>query len=335
MHRDPSLGTFTALSREIRDQIWECLSVQRRFTIFQTSRQIYTEATQAFYNVQILQFHISPEYQYKSWLTLESNFVTDGSPRLLILQDLNHTLQQGFDKLPFEKLKKIQINIGAPDAADPGQAICLHKKCVDLAALLEHAKHGLPDIEINLVDTSSAKWSSDDKPQRSVSIDPTRHFPYYEFDGKGPCRTSLFWTRFHPENKPSRSLELDPWKSETRNNYEDNEIVLYAFCHLRNARSAKVSGPEQPADYCFNRNVARNLEEEEPFGTYPEPGDVWGDQCIQEDRDKLFMHLDLDLDLLPGPTADMMRLDRFSSWYSSTFGGESKYEKEYERIIKT
>ena len=30
-----------------------------------------------------------------------------------------------------------------------------------------------------------------------------------------------------------------------------------------------------------------------------------------------------------------MRLDRFSSWYTDKLGGESKYEGEYERIIKT
>ncbi|KAL8760300.1 MAG: hypothetical protein Q9199_000082 [Rusavskia elegans] len=301
MEHNPSLGTFTLLPRELRDQIWECLSVQRRFANFQTSRQIYTEATQAFYNVQILQFHISPEYQYKSWLTLETNFDAKWPPRLLVLQSLSRALQQGFDKLPFEKLKKIQINVGAPDTADPGQIICLHKKCVDLAVLLEHAKHGLPDIEINLLDSASANAD---------------------------------WWDYRPKTSMLYQLDLDLNNSETRNDIQDDQIVLYAFFHLRNARSAKISGPEQPQDY-FYENVAQSLEEKEPFGTYPDTGDFWGDENLQEDRDQLFMHLDLDLDLLPGPTANMMRLDRFSSWYTNAFGSESRYEKEYERIIKT
>ena len=185
MKHDPSLGSFTALPRELRDQIWESLSVQRRFAIFQTSRQIYTEATHAFYNIQTLHFRISPEYQYKSWLTLESNFDAEWPPRLRVLESLDHALQQRLHQLPFEKLKKIKINIAAPDTADPGQLICLYKKCVDLAALLENAKHGLPDMEINLLDSAFAKWSSGNNRQpTSISIDPERHFPYYEFDWK-------------------------------------------------------------------------------------------------------------------------------------------------------
>lgn len=335
MEHDPNLGMFKLLPRELRDQTWDCLSVQRRLAIFRTSRQIYTEATRAFHNSQILQFHISPEYQYKSWLTLESNIDAECPPRQLVLPSLNHALQRGFDKLPFEKLKKIQINVGAPDIADPGQVICLHKKCVDLAALLEQAKHGLPDIEINLLESASRKWLSGDEPQRSISIDPRRHFPYYQYDGKGPCLSSADWSFFHSEES-LHQLDLDPVHSETRNDTEDDEIVLYAFFHLRKARSAKISGPQQPQDY-FYENVATMLEAKQPFGTHSRSaeGDFWGDENLQEEKDKLFMHLDLDLDLLPGPTANMMRLDRFSSWYTNTFGGESRYEKEYERIIKT
>ena len=47
------------------------------------------------------------------------------------------------------------------------------------------------------------------------------------------------------------------------------------------------------------------------------------------------MGFDLDLDVLPGPTANWMRPDRFSCWYSDKFGGESKYEKEYIRLTST
>ncbi|KAL8846047.1 MAG: hypothetical protein Q9221_008843 [Calogaya cf. arnoldii] len=269
MEQNPSLGTFTPLPRELRDQIWECLSVQRRFAIFQTSRQIYTEATQAFYNMQILQFHISPEYQYRSWLTLESNLVAEWPPQLLILRSLSYALQQGFDKFPFERLKKIRINVGAPDTADPGQFVCLHKKCVDLAALLEHAKHGLPDIEINLLDSASAEWSSGDKPQSSISIDPKRHFPYYKFDGTGPDLKRSAWSFYSPTDP----INPDPCGSETRNEIQDDHIVLYAFFRLRNARSVKVTGPKQPQDY-FYENMVTILEDVESFGTYPEP-DEW------------------------------------------------------------
>ncbi|KAL8881613.1 MAG: hypothetical protein Q9198_001216 [Flavoplaca austrocitrina] len=339
MEHDPSLGSFTSLPRELRNQIWESLSVQRRFAIFQTSRQIYTEATHAFYNIQTLHFHISPEYQYKSWLSLESNFDAEWPPRLRVLESLDHALQQGLHQLPFEKLKKIKINIAAPDTADPGQLICLYKKCVDLAALLEHAKHGLPDMEINLLDSAFAKWSSGNNRQPSISIDPERHFPYYEFDWKRRPwipMTSSSWVDYRPIELMCYNLELDPYNREDPNDISDDQIVLYAFLRLRNARSARVSGPEQPENDCFFlENVATTLEQVEPFGSCPDPDDFWGDESLQEESDKLFLQMDLDLDLLHGPTANMMRLDRFSSWFPKTFGIESRYERDHERIIKT
>jgi hypothetical protein len=47
------------------------------------------------------------------------------------------------------------------------------------------------------------------------------------------------------------------------------------------------------------------------------------------------MDLDIELDLLPGITANMMRLERFSSRYTDGLGSESKYERELERILNT
>ncbi|KAL8789071.1 MAG: hypothetical protein Q9213_001334 [Squamulea squamosa] len=335
MEQNPGLGVLTTLPPELRNMIWECLSKQHSFTFFRTSRQIYAEGSEIFYHNQILQFHISPKYEYKSWLVGESNFVAECAPQRFVLQDVYFAIRKGFDKLPFEKLKKIQININAPEHSDPGQSICLYRKCVDLAALLEHAKHGLPNMEINLLDSASAKWYSGNKPQHSISIDQKRHYPYYEFNGNGPCCTTAMWIAYRPDgDRPSDRLELDPFCEETKNTIEDDDIVLHAFLRLRNARSAKVSGSEQRrVDYYDN--VAMSIEQEEPFGTYLDPGSWWHDPTLQEARDKLYMHLDLDLDLLPGPTANMMRLDRFSSWYTHTFGGESKYEENYKRIIES
>jgi hypothetical protein len=47
------------------------------------------------------------------------------------------------------------------------------------------------------------------------------------------------------------------------------------------------------------------------------------------------MDLDIELDLLPGITANMMHLERFSSWYTDGLGSGSKYERGPERILKT
>jgi hypothetical protein len=50
--------------------------------------------------------------------------------------------------------------------------------------------------------------------------------------------------------------------------------------------------------------------------------------------DKVFHHLDAALDYVPCLTANMMRLERFSSWYDNEIYGKSKYLDELERIYK-
>ncbi|KAL8826502.1 MAG: hypothetical protein Q9170_007378 [Blastenia crenularia] len=280
------MGLFALLPRELRDQIWGYMSAERRFTFFQSSRQIYADASPIIY--RDLVFHIEPRYQCKSWLTVESSF----NARWLF-QNLNDAINQGFNKLPFEQLRKIQINIEAPDRTDPGQVICLHKKCTDLAELLENAKQGLPDLEIRLIDSDKAQWTSKGKPQMSLASED-----------------DIVSTK-------------------------DHEIVLLTFVRLRNARSVNIRVPIVFSEgYGWIENMANTLMAKDPVGTYLEASNAWNDEENQEDLDDIFMELDLKLDSLHGHTAHMMRLDRFSSWYTSKLGGYSKYEERYERIIR-
>ena len=48
----------------------------------------------------------------------------------------------------------------------------------------------------------------------------------------------------------------------------------------------------------------------------------------------VFMDLDAELDVLPGETASVLRLERFSTWYMDGLISESKYKQELERILK-
>ncbi|KAL8734557.1 MAG: hypothetical protein Q9166_001457 [cf. Caloplaca sp. 2 TL-2023] len=203
----------------------------------------------------------------------------------------------------------------------------LYKKGLDLAALLGNAKQGLPNLEINLVDSASAKWSSRGGPQRSVFTNPKRHYlslfrtlDPYEDEGRRLWRLVQFL-----EN-PERTWTLDQDEEGTGNTDDDDHIVLKTFIHLRNARSARISESGDRRDNLFH-NVAKTLR------TYTNSDDAWNDAGIQEDTDDIYVQMDLDVDLLLGPTASMMRLDRFSSWYTDMFRAESKYKKEFERII--
>ncbi|KAL8681033.1 MAG: hypothetical protein Q9186_002806 [Xanthomendoza sp. 1 TL-2023] len=323
MEQNPSLGTLTPLPKELRDQIWEYMSVNRHFAFLQSSKQIHNEAStrmEAVFRDVILTFNIEPKYQYQSWLSVESSFNAKWS-----LQNVDHAIALGFGELPFERLRSLKINIKAPDKHDPGQIVCLYKKCLDMAALLQVAKDGLPALEINLVDSASAAWSSKGEPQQSVDFDRAKHYlwhgGYHPMSGFTP--TALRRGLYDADDN-------DTWITQ------DNLTVLYAFARLRNARSVTINEPaDSPPNGHFYENLADALMRKTSLGTYLDPDDVFDDATLQEDIDLLYMDLDLELDMLRGETANKLRLDRFASWYSDKNGGESKYEKEYDRILKS
>ncbi|KAL8992347.1 MAG: hypothetical protein Q9169_007166, partial [Polycauliona sp. 2 TL-2023] len=338
------LGVFALLPRVIRNRIWNHCSEQHLVQVFQASHQIYTEASQTFYKDQVFKIHVSPKYQRNSWIVIESNRGTAWP-----LQSLSHAICSGWKSVPFEKLNRIRIDIEASDSTDPGQFICLRHKCSDLAVLLESAKQGLPDLEINLVDSASAKWNPDGIMRRTVSIDPKRHYPPLRrtFPSKtssedssddeyDPACDRPVWQRCSPNGKRrDKTWTLDPDDNELEPSIaeDDGFSIMHTFFRLRNARSASMTAPCERGIYPLVK-WSKYLEGKKPFETlsgtdYQSQEDLG----TQQDMDEFYMQLDLDLDLLPGPTANMMRLERFSTWYTDKFQGKSNYEEEYRRII--
>ncbi|KAL8748890.1 MAG: hypothetical protein Q9184_007032, partial [Pyrenodesmia sp. 2 TL-2023] len=200
------------------------------------------------------------------------------------LQSLGQAITRGFDQIRFERIREIRINIEAPNKDDPGQLIYLQKKCMHLAELLERAQHGLPHLELHLMTSETGEWGSESEPQSSIA----------------------------------------PFGDAILTN--DYEIVLHAFCRLRNARSANVCVPAgYDKHHYFVEDLADSLTWKEPFGTILSPQDpnTWNDEELEEETHDILMSLDLSLDLLPGHTANLMRLDRYSQWYTEKLGGDS------------
>lgn len=302
MALNPGLGILTAFPRELRDRIWEYLLRDSSLTFIQTSHQILTEASpirhRIMYNNAVLKFRVSPTYHYKSWLSVEFNSASEK-----ILQDLSHAKRIGFFDFHFEKMNKIVINIEAPDDwKDAGQQICLYKKCVALASLLENAKKGLPRIEIHLIEPSESKWSEGSS---TISCFLRQHFAYEP--------------TVEEYNLLGNHFMFDP-----------PEIVLQAFYRLRNARSAEICAPSDRFHAGKYDNELSGLTHPVPFNPDLDADDLEEQQLA----DQLFVELDLALDLLPGNTANMLRLARFSSWYDDASGSDSSYEREMKRIIK-
>lgn len=284
----PGLGRFASLPGELRNQIWDELPLESRFSFVRVSRQVYSEISPRLYKNIPLQFSIQPKYQYRSWLHVESSF-----EKQWLLQNVDDAIKRGFNKIPFQQLEKIRIVVEAPDTKDQGQIVCLYKKCLDLAGLLEHATNGLPHVEIILSDSASSKWAVRGKAQESIVLDNATFS-------------------------------------------QDHLVVLQAFSRLRKARSANISVPmASEEDNCVIEIFEKAWMGKVPFGLNLDPRDPWNDQELQEEMDHAFVDLDMELDLLSGPTAALVRLDRFASWYTDKVGGESKYEREYERIVRS
>ena len=317
MTNNPALGLLASLPVELRLQIWGHLPLDRdelkqgekpprqKLAILYTNRQINREASAKVYANIDLQFSIDPSYDRKAWLRIGNNLGTE-----YVLQDTNDALKLGFNNLPYAKLRGVHFDIEAPNRRDPGQVFCLYKKCTDLVTLLQSTKYCLPDITLRLSDTTAAKWTVDGAPQKSVACD-------------------------RPRNIPLVDQIIDRQTDQAYIYCDDSQIVLCAFLRLRNARSAQILIPhDMQRQGSFLDNLEDAWTDEGPFGSYIDPTYAWNDTRLQERLDIIFTDLDLELDMLPGKTADMLRLERCSAWYTDEAGGDSPYEKEYERIIK-
>jgi hypothetical protein len=172
--------------------------------------------------------------------------------------------------------------------------ICLWKKAVSLVDLLLQVD-SLPDLEIHFTDSKPWKWSKESK--RSTggiaqqSIPCDRNHKYYD--------------------------EYD----------EDFEAILQPFCRLRNVRSAGVH-------VAITINAVSHLLEKAaafmmldmPFRCYRAEGRR-SDDLLKS----YFLQFNNALDDPPGPTARILRLERFSSWFEDGLHSDSKYLDELKR----
>lgn len=77
-------------------------------------------------------------------------------------------------------------------------------------------------------------------------------------------------------------------------------------------------------------NTAAFMILKEPFGCHIAEGE-WNDNSTQKSLDGNFLRFHNALDDLTGPTARMLRLERFSSWLEDGLHSKSMYLDELER----
>ncbi|KAF4626092.1 hypothetical protein G7Y89_g12069 [Cudoniella acicularis] len=122
-------------------------------------------------------------------------------------------------------------------------------------------------------------------------------------------------------------------------------VVLEPFWRVRNVEKAKVhyteallksDRKELPLDF-FEKAMMLKV----PFGDFdtqwdycPLEWEEWDDKYVKKDLDQRFLRFQRFLDGDPSWEANMLRLERFSTWYTDTLSGKSKYLDEMERAWK-
>lgn len=317
-----NLGKLRELPGEIRAKIWRELRPSKGTSsgwtteqrteslgILRAGRQLNEEIIPYLYDNETLYIEVLSEWS--EWLTINNSTGTTWR-----IPNTRHPYRDALSKLPFKKLSAIEITINAPDQGNTAQFLTLFKHTRELAALLEQAE-GLPQFTIRLCDTESGQWSQDGKPQKTISMG---------------CFTPIF----EPDYRP----------------------VLLQFARLRSIQKVTVQianrFPVLDRDVSWLENMIDVLNRKEPFGSFKTEEDdpwwdkafqesscylclydetfdeYWDDEVIQRRLNNLYYEYESVLDVLPGQTADMMRLERFMYWYNST--GESEYVNNWEGI---
>lgn len=303
----PGLGSLDTLPAELRLHIYDELALTQLddatyiTALQQVSDQLLKEVVHhhgTFWRRTILRFKISPEHERNSWLTVESNTMPD-----FHFRDIKDAISQGFNRMPYDLLKGIKVEIGAPSRTDQGQMLCVWKKCFDLAKFLGTRNSPfLAPLELCFVDTSSsASWfhAKKDLPQRSF-----------------------------PTIQPGCSIPVEE---------VDFMIALVPFVCLRGAVKVTITLSEN-----LRVNLQRNskyygivaaeslMQFRGPVGSSNHAGE---DDDMRLERDDLYLRLETRLDFAVGRTANQLRLERFATWFDE--GGidsESPAEREVRRI---
>ncbi|KUJ15144.1 uncharacterized protein LY89DRAFT_783350 [Mollisia scopiformis] len=114
----------------------------------------------------------------------------------------------------------------------------------------------------------------------------------------------------------------------------DYFVALLPFCRLRNISQASLHVPN---GFIEEGNVDLQLMEQVmgrnmPFGSFTgDDEQIWYDNEMQTDLDDIYMHLERELDTMTGLDPNMLRLERFMSWYDDN--GESEYVREFQRML--
>lgn len=306
------LGPMDKAPAEIRNMIFkECIK-NRSIGLFRANKRLYFETISLVREGFSLAFHIDP--------AVESSVVN-------ILNQNGNTINVAsshrdpiLDMMPIDKFRQIHIVLEAPDKNDPGQLIRGWYQTTRLLAALLPQWRNLDQLPMK-----SFGYHITPRGRRSNRLPPvviefrgskTRQWSHDSLQNEnGVCER--VWNHSVPSYK---AWDADTKEAENRpeDPHSDIEILLIPFCRIRDVESVTVKLPEERPQNERVNNKLIDLREmtksEVPFGVRP--------VCIEDvDADLVLawencQHVWLEylLDDLEGPTADMLRRERFQNW---------------------
>ena len=203
-----------------------------------------------------------------------------------VLWDLEDAISRGFCGLPWHDLK-VRIWIWAPDRKDSGQILCLHKKVRALVEILKTVKGFLSLWMIFDHREDTSGFDDADQPQCSI------------------------------KNK----TDLLQMEGEISGANWDYELIFSLFLQQRNVKMAEIYCTEMAEGKRENRMMSQNFLKAERIMRQTTPYGSPEDKPIENHLDLIFMVVERMLDLMLSKTADMLRLDHFSSWYTDKLHG--------------
>jgi hypothetical protein len=271
--------TFGDLPVELRIMIFRESIKQRSISMLYLNKALYHELLPELYDFHVFKIAIDP-----SDLDFRVALFDDTESFLPVQSD--HIRQPSClvgKKIPFDKLRKIEIDVLAPDHREPAQLICAWMQITRLLAwLLPQAKSAsLPLVE------SQIKPAINNTGLRLPHV----HISFIEQEGRQ-------W---------KKSIARGPGQPEMI----DLNVLLSALRRIRYARGLSVMIPDacktdHLSEYCSE--TERLATRQSPFGSQPE------DSRIQSIEDFLHTNLESILDDLEGPLAAQLRLQRFANW---------------------
>ncbi|OQU96168.1 hypothetical protein CLAIMM_02283 [Cladophialophora immunda] len=306
----PSMGILT-LPPEIRSQVYvECVKISALGLLY-ANKQFHNEFIPFLREKFVLGFHIDPAASSTVVTLINSDDSPWGINACTIDATSAHPNYDILDRMPVDRFRGIRILVDAPNPKDPGQLVRGWLQANRLMTVLlprsfdpgwlprdeteyyvpaARSTRSLPPVTIHVRERGSRRWH----------------------DGKGWHVSVPDFSEWDPATNTAAI------RRQRANS--DLLVLLTPFARIRHADAVTVNLPRNAPSHravdVFTAFLAFHGTQPRSFGLDIRHGAIWDDDDTLALEDALHVWLDYLLDDMEGPTAALLRRDRFKFWCS-------------------